>query len=299
MGKRSKKWQKGSRSGLYLLIACVLVVGALGFGWRTLGSSTPQVEEVSPPEVAKAPEPAKSENPEKAPSKDSAQKESQGEQAQSEDAQSEQAQSEDEQQAEAQREQAQREEAQQAEAQRKQEQQQAEAQQQTEQAALAPTAPAPTAPAQTTPASTAPAPSSTDMYLTVPAMGIQGDYVANGIDEATLYNGAGHAPQSGFPWQPGSNTYIASHVLGYSGTGSYLDFAQLPNMAYGDQIFLTNANGTQYTYTVSEILQVGIDQTWVINPTGEDIVSLQTCINPPAYDVRLVVRGTLTDVQPA
>lgn len=142
-----------------------------------------------------------------------------------------------------------------------------------------------------------PAPDSVDMYLTVPKMGISGDYVANGVDDATLYNGAGHAPNSGFPWQKGANTYIASHVLGYAGTGSYLHFAQLPNMTYGDKIYLTDANGTEYTYNVSEILQVSIYDTWVMDPTGKDQVSLQTCINPPAYDVRLVVRGDLVDVK--
>lgn len=144
-----------------------------------------------------------------------------------------------------------------------------------------------------------PIPDSTDLYLTVPKMGRYNDYVANGIDDATLYNGAGHAPFTGFPWEPKSNVYIAAHVLGYAGTGSYLQFANLPNMTYGDKIYLTDANGTKYTYEVSEILKVSIYDTWVMNPTGKDQVSLQTCINPPAYDVRLIVRGDLVDTQPA
>lgn len=144
-----------------------------------------------------------------------------------------------------------------------------------------------------------PQPSSSELYLSVPKMGLSGDYVATGVDEGTLMNGAGRVPESGLPWQEGSNTYIASHVLGYEGTGSYMHFAALPSMTYGDQFFLTDANGTEYTYTVSEILQVSIYDTWVINPTGKTQVSLQTCINPPAYDVRLVVRGDLVNVKPA
>jgi sortase A len=144
-----------------------------------------------------------------------------------------------------------------------------------------------------------PEPSSPELYLSVPKMGLSGDYVASGVDEGTLMNGAGRVPESGLPWQEGSNTYIASHVLGYEGTGSYMHFAALPSVTYGDQFFLTDANGTEYTYTVSEILQVSIYDTWVINPTGKTQVSLQTCINPPAYDVRLVVRGDLVDVKPA
>lgn len=149
------------------------------------------------------------------------------------------------------------------------------------------------------PAAEAPIPSSTAMTLSVPAMGLSGDPIYEGVDPGTLMNGAGHAPNTGYPWVPGSNTYVASHVLGYEGTGSYMHFANLPNVGYGDQIFITDANGTQYTYNVSEILQVGITELWVMDPTGKDQISLQTCINPPAYDVRLVVRGDLVDVQPA
>jgi sortase A len=145
----------------------------------------------------------------------------------------------------------------------------------------------------------APVPASTDLYLTVPKMGLTDTYVANSIDEATLHNGAGKAPFSGFPWESQANTYIAAHVLGYAGTGSYMQFANLPNMAYGDEIYLTDANGTTYTYRVTEILQVSIYDTWVMNPTGKDMVSLQTCINPPAYDIRLVVRGERVAVQTA
>ena len=144
-----------------------------------------------------------------------------------------------------------------------------------------------------------PAPSSSAMTLTVPKMGKSGQPIGEGVDPGTLMNGPGHAPTTGYPWIPGSNTYVAGHVLGYAGTGSYMDFAALPSMTYGDTITLTDANGTNYNYTVSEILQVSIYDLWVMDPTGKDQVSLQTCINPPAYDVRLVVRGDLTSVDPA
>ncbi|WP_119066199.1 sortase [Rubrobacter indicoceani] len=144
-----------------------------------------------------------------------------------------------------------------------------------------------------------PAPASPELYLTVPKMGLSQDYVANGVDEATLTNGAGHVPETGFPWQEGANTYIASHVLGYEGTGSYLHFAELPNVTYGDEIFIADANGTEYRYEVYEILQVSIYETWVMEPVGGDVVSLQTCINPPDYDVRLVVRGKLVETNVA
>jgi sortase A len=141
-----------------------------------------------------------------------------------------------------------------------------------------------------------PAASGTELYLTVPKMGLVDDYVVNDASEATLLNGAGKVPETGFPWEEGANTYIASHVLGYSGTGSEAHFAALPNMTYGDEIILRDTNGTTYTYAVSEILTVTPYDVWVLDPTGADMVSLQTCVNPPAYDMRLVVRAERVNV---
>jgi len=145
-----------------------------------------------------------------------------------------------------------------------------------------------------------PDPPTNDLWLTVPKMGRYRDYVANTSDPAAMDQGAIKLPETGFPWQPNANTYIAAHVLGYSGTGSYLQFANLPNMTYGDKIILEDANGTKYVYEVTEILEVTPYDVWVTNPVpGKDMVSLQTCINPPAYDMRLVVRGERVDVIPA
>jgi sortase A len=146
----------------------------------------------------------------------------------------------------------------------------------------------------------APEPPTTDLYLTVPKMGLYDNYVTNSSDLVAMDNGAIKLPETGFPWQENANTYIAGHVLGYAGTGSYMQFANLPNMAIGDEIILTDANGTVYTYAVSEVLTVTPWDTWVKQPVpGRDMVTLQTCINPPAYDLRLIVRADRVDVQPA
>lgn len=136
------------------------------------------------------------------------------------------------------------------------------------------------------------APSDPSMLsLTVPKMGRYNDMVTNDMSTATLDQGAGKLPESGFPWQPGANTYIAAHVLGWEGTGSWLQFANLPNMTYGDQIYLTGSDGTIYTYEVTEILTVTPYDVWVTNPVpGRDMVSLQTCVGAN-YEWRLIVRG--------
>lgn len=141
-------------------------------------------------------------------------------------------------------------------------------------------------------------PTNTALSLTVPSAGIHNDPVTDSIAESVLANGAGKIPSTGFPWQQGANTYIAAHVYGYPNTGSWQQFARVPNMSMGDQIFLTDSNGTTYEYQVSEILRVAPTDIWVAQPTGENVVSLQTCVGPN-WSERLVVRGTLVETSQA
>jgi len=143
------------------------------------------------------------------------------------------------------------------------------------------------------------APADTLMSLSVPAMGISDIPVVEGTSEASLSQGAGHLPGTGYPWVSGSNTYIAGHRIGYPGTPSDHVFWNLPNLVQGDQILLTDSNGTTYTYAVSEIFEVSPADLSVTAPTGEDVVSLQTCIEDygdywtpgPNWFVRYIVRA--------
>ena len=145
-------------------------------------------------------------------------------------------------------------------------------------------------------------PADTTMSLTVPAMGISDIPVVEGTTEASLSAGAGHYVGSGYPWVPGSNTYIAGHRLGYPGTPSDHVFWNLPNLAMGDKIYLTDSNGHTYTYAVSDILEVPMNDLSVTGPTGASTVSLQTCIEDygdywtpgPNWNVRYIVRGTMS-----
>jgi sortase A len=93
-----------------------------------------------------------------------------------------------------------------------------------------------------------------------------------------LHQGAIKLPSTGFPWQEGANTYIAAHRIGYPGTESHNQFFDLPAMQEGDAVFLTDANGTEYEYRVTEIFAVSPSDTWVTEPIpGRDMVTLQTC----------------------
>ncbi|MBA3951223.1 MAG: class E sortase, partial [Rubrobacter sp.] len=90
------------------------------------------------------------------------------------------------------------------------------------------------------------------LKLTVPKMAeIKDDEipVGKGTDEALLRdNAAVHLPFTGFPWQEEANIYIAGHRIGYPGTNSDLAFYDLEDLVNGDEIFLEDADGRQYTY---------------------------------------------------
>ena len=142
-------------------------------------------------------------------------------------------------------------------------------------------------------------PSDTTMYLTIPKIGLFDIPVYEGTSEASLSAGTGHMSGTGYPWVAGSNTYIAGHRIGYPGTMSDHVFWDLPSLAIGDEIVVTDSLGQSYTYAVSEVLEVPITDLSVTAPVGRDVVSLQTCIENfgdywtagPNWYVRYVVRA--------
>jgi sortase A len=144
-------------------------------------------------------------------------------------------------------------------------------------------------------------PSDTTMYLTVPKIGLFDIPVYEGTSEAALSAGTGHMYGTGYPWIAGSNTYIAGHRIGYPGTMSDHVFWDLPSLAIGDEVIVTDSLGQSYTYAVSEVLEVPITDLSVTAPVGRDVVSLQTCIENygdywtpgPNWFVRYVVRADL------
>jgi sortase A len=142
-------------------------------------------------------------------------------------------------------------------------------------------------------------PADTSMTLTVPKMErVEGVpvYTAPASDTGTLDRGAMHVEGTGFPWEGEANVYIAGHRLGYKDTGSYLQFYDLPKLENGDEIILTDANGTTYTYQVFEKFRVDPSEVGVMQPiAGKNIVSLQTC-TLPYYNQRLIVQVELVSV---
>jgi sortase A len=137
------------------------------------------------------------------------------------------------------------------------------------------------------------------LELTVPAMArIEDDTIPStvGSDEEALKKYAAiHLEGTGFPWQQEANVYIAGHRLGFPNTESWLTFWDLDKVEVGDEVFVTDATGTEYTYKVFKEFTVGPSNVSVtdIQP-GKNILTLQTCTLPD-YSQRLVIQAELVD----
>ena len=144
-------------------------------------------------------------------------------------------------------------------------------------------------------------PSETTLKLTVPEMERVSDVTvldAPYDDESALEDGAQHVEGTGFPWEDEANVFIAGHRLGYFGTDSYLVFWDLDKLEDGDEVFLTDSEGTRYTYEVYENFVTDPYDWSVAEPvSGKNIVTLQTCTLPD-YSERIIVHAELTEVEP-
>jgi len=145
------------------------------------------------------------------------------------------------------------------------------------------------------------APEDPTLTLTVPSMERISDAPIPdtlGDDEEALKNFAGiHLQGTGFPWQDEANVYIAGHRLGYPNTDSFLAFWDIDNVTEGDRIFVTDANGREYTYEVFQTLEVDPTDLFVTEPQeGRNILTLQSCTLPD-YERRVVVQAELQDTR--
>ncbi len=140
-------------------------------------------------------------------------------------------------------------------------------------------------------------PKNKTLKVTIPAMSrVENASVPNAVgnDEKALKNSVAiHLKGTGFPWQKGSNTYLAGHRLGYVGTKSLLAFFDLNKLKNGDKIYVRDANGKKYTYKVYREFVVGPEDLSVTRPVkGKSVLTLQTCTLPD-YSKRLIVRAEL------
>ncbi|SMC07547.1 sortase A [Rubrobacter radiotolerans DSM 5868] len=137
------------------------------------------------------------------------------------------------------------------------------------------------------------------LRLTIPEMSRVDDVevpdAAGDDTEALDSNAATHLKGTGFPWQREANVYIAGHRLGYPGSPSFLAFYDLDKLEEGDEIYVTDSEGTRYTYRVFKEFVVEPSDLAVTEPVqGQDILTLQTCTLPD-YSQRLIVQAELIE----
>ncbi|MBA2441485.1 MAG: class E sortase [Rubrobacter sp.] len=104
-----------------------------------------------------------------------------------------------------------------------------------------------------------------------------------------------HLEGTGFPWQEEANVYVAGHRLGYPNTDSFLAFYDIDELEDGDEVIVTDANGTEYVYEVFREIVVGPADVHVVEPMeGRNIISLQACTLPD-YSKRIIVQAELKE----
>jgi sortase A len=137
-------------------------------------------------------------------------------------------------------------------------------------------------------------PKSERLTLSIPTLKRVQDipvYTGDSGDKGKLAAGALHLDDTGFPWQAGSNVYIAGHRLGYPRTKSWLVFWNLNRLEPGDRLYLEDADGRRYKYVVFDKEVVEPSDTSVTKPIkGKSILTLQTCTLPD-YKDRFIVRA--------
>lgn len=125
-------------------------------------------------------------------------------------------------------------------------------------------------------------------HISVPRIGIDAGITMTGFSygawEVPLDAIAHYWPVSAMPNTAG-NIVLAGHV-GYSD----ILFNYLPNIVPGDEILVT-AGGVNRRYITQEVLTLLPNETWVMNPTTTETLTLITCVPIGVYSHRLVVRA--------
>ena len=142
-------------------------------------------------------------------------------------------------------------------------------------------------------------PADKTLTLTIPKMShVENASVpyTSGDDEPALKEHAAiHLEGTGFPWQPEANVYLAGHRIGYPGYSSFLAFYDLDKLENGDEVMVTDANDTTYTYRVFKTFVADPSDLSVTETVpGRNVVTLQTCTLPD-YSQRLMVQAELVN----
>jgi sortase A len=126
--------------------------------------------------------------------------------------------------------------------------------------------------------------------LELPRLGLRA-VVHEGVDDRTLLRAVGHIPGTAFPGTRGT-VGLAAHRDSY--------FRPLKGVRVGDELFVTTPHG-RIRYVVGDTRIVEPEETWVLDPTAHESVTLVTCY-PFSYiglaPQRFIVRARREDLPP-
>lgn len=115
--------------------------------------------------------------------------------------------------------------------------------------------------------------------------------IYHGTSTEVLAKGVGHLPETSLP-VGGESTHAV--LAGHSGMSSARLFTDLPKLAEGD-VFYIHVYDRTLTYTVDQIKTVTPTDTKDLTiVSGQDYVTLVTCVPVIVNSHRLLVRGTRT-----
>jgi sortase A len=121
--------------------------------------------------------------------------------------------------------------------------------------------------------------------LRIPKIGID-KVIVEGVGTNTLKEGPGHYPGTPLPGQAG-NAAIAGHRTTYGAP-----FYNLNELEPNDLIYVTTSQGA-FQYRVVESLVVRPSDTWVLDPSEDDRLTLTTCHPRLSARQRLIVIAEL------
>jgi sortase A len=133
------------------------------------------------------------------------------------------------------------------------------------------------------------------LTLSVPRLGLKDVRVPTSSSQADLDKaGIIRLETGGAPSEPGSNTFIVGHAIGYIGGFYPYVFYELDQMRPGDEVLLRDSTGREYVYRVYDRVIVRPEDYWVTYPVaGKTVVSLQGSYPVPTFERRLVIRAEL------
>lgn len=128
-------------------------------------------------------------------------------------------------------------------------------------------------------------------YVEIPKINVSLP-VYHGVSSAVLNKGVGHLPETSLP-VGGKSTHAV--LAGHSGMSHARLFTDLTKLAVGDQFYI-HVYGKKLCYKVNQIKKVRPWETADLNiVSGEDYVTLLTCVPIAVNSHRLLVRGVRTD----